>query len=139
MFFRTSKISGGVLSFTCALLAFTTSLAWAAFVIPSDEIDSNEIFSGNPSSFDKPAEVDVEAVIKATPEFKEIKRKKLDRGKGRFWILHSQATNRAHKAISTYANDTDYDLIANQGYLGELKTPIEADDITKDIIKLVKD
>ena len=126
---------------SCVFVAFLASFAWAGNLIPSEEIDTNEIFSGNPSSFEKPAEVDVDAVIKATPEFEEIKKKKLDRGKGKYWILHSQATNRAHKAISTYANDsdTDYDLITNIDYLGNLETPIEADDITKDIIKLVKD
>jgi len=123
----------------CAFVVSATSLAWAGHVIPSNEIDSNEIFFGNPSSFEKPAEVDVEAVIMATPEFKEIKKKKLDRGTGRYWILHSQATNRASKAISNYATETEYDLIANVGYLGNLEAPIEADDITKDIIKLVKD
>jgi hypothetical protein len=139
MFFKTSKIARGMNILACSFFAFAASVAWATHVIPSEEIDSNEIFSGNPSSFEKPAEVDVEAVIMATPEFKDIRKKKLDRGTGRYWILHSQATNRAHKAISTYADDSEYDLIANEGYLGNLETPIEADNITKDIIKLVKD
>jgi len=126
-------------SFISAACLICLTVAYAEFSIPSGEIDNNEIFFGSPTSFSNPAEVDVEAVIKATPEHKEIKKKKIDRGTGRYWILHSNATNRAHRAIRDYAENSGYDLVANIDYLGSLTVPIAADDVTKAIKKLASD
>lgn len=113
-------------------------IAYADLVIPPADIQLDQIFFGNPSNFAKPAEIDVEALTLATPEFQEIKRKKIKKGTGKYWILRSNATDRAHRAIQQLAEDLDYDLIANEGYLGSLPTPIECDNITKKAIKLVK-
>jgi len=113
------------------------TVAYAEFSIPADEVDSNQIFSGTPTSFSNPAEVDVEELLRYTPEHKEIRKKKIDRGTGRFWILHSNATDRVYRAITKYSENSDYDLIANKGYLGGLSTPIDADDVTKALKKLV--
>ncbi len=120
------------------LIAAFSIAAYADLVIPPEEIELNQIFFGNPASFSKPAEIDVEALTIATPEFQEIKRKKLKKGTGRYWILRSNATDRAHRAIQKLAQELDYDLIANEGYLGGLQTPIDCDNITKQAIKLVK-
>lgn len=113
-------------------------IAYSDMVIPPDDIESDQIFFGNPSSFSKPAEIDVEALIIATPEYQEIKRKKINKGTGKYWILRSNATDRAHRAILQLAEDLEYDFIANEGYLGDLPTPIECDNLTKQAIKLVK-
>ena len=109
--------------------------AWAQHSISEDELDPNQIFYGDSSNFSTPAEVDMDEVIKATPEYKEIIKKKINRGTGRYWILQSNATARAHKAITEFAKTSEYDLIANTGYLSSLETPIEADDVTKAVIK----
>jgi hypothetical protein len=124
-------------------LTLTTALivslwAYADLVIAPDEIESSQIFYGNASNFSNPAEIDVEALIKATPEYKEIKRKKIDQGTGKYWILRSNATDRAHRAILQLAEDLEYDFIANEGYLGSLSTPIECDNLTEQAIELVK-
>lgn len=120
------------------LIAAFSIAAYADLVIPPEEIELDQIFFGNPASFSKAAEIDVEALTIATPEFQEIKRKKLKKGTGKYWILRSNATDRAHRAIQKLAQELDYDLIANEGYLGYLQTPIECDNITKQAIKLVK-
>jgi len=120
-----------------ALCLVCVTVAYAEFSIPGDEIDPNQIFVGSPASFSNPAEVDVEALIAATPEHKEIKKKKIDRGTGRFWILHSNATDRVYRAINDYSESSGYDLIANKGYLGGLSTPVEARDVTNAVKKLV--
>ena len=120
------------------LIAAFSVAAYVDFVIPPEDIQLDQIFYGNPSSFSKPAEIDVEALTLATPEFQEIKRKKIKKGTGKYWILRSNATDRAHRAIQQLAEELDYDLIANEGYLGGLPTPIECDNITKLAIKIVK-
>ena len=102
--------------------------------IPKDQIDASQIYYGSPSSFENAAEVDIETVIEATPEYQEITKKKLDRGTARYWILQSEASNRALKAISDLAAETDFDLIAEEGYLENLDPPIGSQDITKLVV-----
>jgi hypothetical protein len=124
---------------TLVLIALVSTIAYAEFAIPENDIERDQIFFGNPAGFSKPAEIDIEALTLATPEMQEIKRKKIKKGTGKFWILRSNATDRAHRAIKRLAEELDYDLIANEGYLGGLPTPIECDNITKKAIKLVKE
>jgi hypothetical protein len=119
------------------IVAFSIA-AYADLVIPPDDIELDQIFFGNPASFSNPAEIDVEALTLATPEFQEIKRKKVKKGTGKYWILRSNAADRAHRAIKKLTEDLEYDLIANEGYLGGLPSPIECENITKQAIKLVK-
>ena len=105
--------------------------------IEKDQIDASQIYYGSPTSFENPAEVDVEAVIAATPEYQKIQKRKIDKGTGKYWILRGQASNRALKAISDVAEETDYDLIAEMGYLGNLEPPVACDDITELVISKV--
>ena len=104
--------------------------ATTTYSIPADKIDVQKVYFGNAGSFTKPGNVDYEAIIKATPEYDEVKKKKVEVGTGKYWILLSQASDRAVRAISEVGQETGYDLIAAQGYLGSLKPPIPADDIT---------
>ncbi len=106
--------------------------------IPPDQLDPQKIYWGVASGFEKPAEVQYDEIIKATPEYKELKRKRVERGTGKYWILMGQASDRAVKAISQVGQETEYDLIAAAGYLGSLKPPIHADDITQLVIETMK-
>jgi hypothetical protein len=117
--------------------AFSIS-AFAEHTIPVEEIKVEEIFAGDAASFTKPAEIDMNALILSTPEYNEIKKKKLDKGTGKYWILRNQATERAHKAIIEVVNGEDYDFIANEGYLGSLATPIDCENLTKKALKIIK-
>ncbi len=113
-----------------AILLLLSAIIALGDSIPKDQIDASQVYYGSPSSFEKAAEVDIETVIAATPEYQEIIKKKLDQGTGKYWILQGQASNRALKAIADVAAETDYDLIAEQGYLGILDPPIGCQDIT---------
>jgi len=104
--------------------------ATTTYCIPAAKIDVQKLYFGNASRFTKPGHVDYEAIIKATPEYDEVKKKKVEVGTGKYWILLSQASDRAVRAISEVGQETGYDLIAAQGYLGSLEPPIPADDIT---------
>ena len=111
------------------------TLGARAHEIPKEEQDRQKIYYGSPTSFEKPAEVGFVEVIEATPEYTEIKKKKIKRGTGKYWILMSRASDRAVRTIAKVGEETEYDFIAARGYLGSLKQPISADDITKDVIK----
>jgi len=122
-----------------SLLLFALAIAplgsAAALSIPEDEVKKQKVFKGNTSDFDKPAEVDLDKVIAATSEYKEIKKEKLKQGSGKYWILLTQATERANKAVTAAIKDSKYDLVTAKGYLKSLKKPIKCDDITKTVLK----
>ncbi len=106
-----------------------------ALSIPEDQVDKKKVYCGACCNFEKAGEVNVKEVIKATPEYIEIKKKKIKRGTGKFWILMSHASDRTVRAISQVGKETDYDLITAKGYLGGLNPPIKADDITGLVIE----
>lgn len=106
----------------------------SAHSIPANQVDEQKIFYGSASSFETPAEVDYEAVVKATPEYEKIRKEKIDQGSAKYWILISQASDRALQAIATAGKDTSYDLIVSVGYLEKIDPPVPADDITSQVL-----
>lgn len=119
---------------TAALvIALACARVWA-FSIPDDELDRRHIYMGTPEDFSSPAEVDYQAVVHSTSEYEEIVAEKLERGTGKYWILLSQASDKALIAISKAAASGDYDLIAEKGYLGSLSSPVDCPDITDIVI-----
>lgn len=117
-------------------IGMAASLAFAEMQsIPKDQIDPQKVYWGVATGFEKAGEIDYDKIIKATPEYKELKKSKVERGTGKYWILMSQASDRTTRAIAQVGQDTEYDLIAAHGYLGSLKPPIAADDITDLILK----
>ncbi len=119
-----------------ALIVTSVALA-EMYSIPADQLDPQKIYWGTASGFEKPSEVQYDELIKETPEYKELKKKKIERGTGKYWILMSQASDRVVKAISQVGQETEYDLIAAHGYLGGLKPPIPAEDITPLILEVM--
>jgi len=116
-----------IVAMLALLLAAPLALADA---IPTEELDSKKIYWGQPSDFETPGEVDFGAVIKATPAYKSIKDDKIETGTAKYWILISKASDQAAKVVADVGNETDYDLIADLGYLGSLTDPIDATDVT---------
>ncbi len=101
------------------------------YAVPKDELDPKKVYWGLAAGFERAGEIDYRRVIKATPEYIEIKRERIQRGTGKYWILLSQASDRVVRTISQVAQETDCDLIASRGYLASLETPIPAEDITQ--------
>jgi hypothetical protein len=128
-----------VLGLAAVAAALVTSTVLAdTYSIPKDACDVKRIFWGDPGNFEKAAEVDYCDVVKATPQYREIKKEKIERGTGKYWILVSQASDLAVRAIAETARKSHYDLIAASGYLGGLQPAIPAEDITADVIKHMK-
>jgi Skp family chaperone for outer membrane proteins len=135
-----SFASSTVVAVVVATLLVCASTASAStYSIPANKVDAQKIFWGSTTGFDKAAEIDFEAIVKATPEYKEIKKKKLEQGTAKYWILFSQASDRAVRAVSEIGEESTYDLVAAAGYLGSLEPAIPADDITKAVIKHMND
>lgn len=115
-----------------------TGLA-GALAIPPAALDEQQIYYGDAGSFEKAGEVDYRSIVKATPEYAEIRENKIERGTAKYWILLSNASDHAIKVISQVAQNTEYDLVANLGYLGALEPAISADDITEQVLEVLED
>lgn len=113
------------------VVVMTATAAFAQLCsIPAEQVDSQKVFWGSTSGFEKPGEVDYDEILKVTPEFKQIKKDRIERGTGKYWILLNQATDRSTRAITEVGQNTEYDFIAQSGYLASLTPAIAADDIT---------
>lgn len=129
-----------VLMICTGLAGLLIATAAGAYSIPDDQLDAQKIFWGNASAFENPAAVNIDEVVKATPEYDEIKKNKIERGTGKYWILISEATDRAVEAISDVAAETKYDLVAAEGYLDGLSPAVPSVNITNQVLdKLQKD
>jgi hypothetical protein len=133
---RTTILSVGI---AFALVLHNPSVLASTYSIPLEKIDIQKVYLGVATGFEKAAKVDYESVIKATPEYEEVKRKHIEPGTGKYWILLSQASNRAVRAISEVGQNTGYDFIAAQAYLGGLEPGIPSEDITPLVLDRVKD
>ncbi len=122
-----------------ALVLYNPSVLASTYSIPLEKIDIQKVYLGEATGFEKAAKVDYESVIKATPEYEEVKRKHIEPGTGKYWILLSQASNRAVRAISEVGQHTGYDFIAAQAYLGGLEPGIPSEDITPLVLDRVKE
>ncbi|HOS03504.1 MAG TPA: hypothetical protein PKZ01_10515 [Candidatus Hydrogenedentes bacterium] len=111
----------------------------AQFSVPPAQVDSSKVYWGNVAGFDKPGEVRFDEIVRAAPEYLDMKKKKVEQGSGKYWLLLSQASDRAIRAISDAAQEMEYDFIAAKGYLASLQPPIEADDVTARVIEKLQD
>lgn len=137
---KPSSLLAGATAFAATMLLATIAFsASATYSIPEDQLDHQKIYFGNSVSFEKPAKIKIDEILKATPEFDEIKKKKVERGTGKYWILVSQAQERSQEAINAVGQETDYDLICEDGYLDALEPAIPSDDITEKILEKLEE
>jgi len=116
------------------ILILSSNSAWG-YAIPSDQLDETKVYYGSSGEFENPAEVRYQDLIKATPEYRQVKEENIERGTGKYWVLLSKASDRVNSAIRETGEDTDYDLIASAGYLESLEPSVSAEDITDLIIE----
>lgn len=114
------------------------SVVAETYSIPSDKVDVKKVYWGSAASFEKPACVDYERVVRATPEYESIRKNKVETGTAKYWILMSQASDHAIRLINEVGKETDYDFIAASAFMASLDPPIEADDVTELVIKKLK-
>lgn len=107
------------------------------YQIPSDKINNSKIFYGEPTQkFKNGAEIKFEDALKETKEFQSIKKDKIERGSGKYWILLSQASEKTHKSIESMAKLNNYDLVTASNYLSDMRIPCT--DITDKVIENIK-
>lgn len=124
---------------TVAVLFCGVALACAAvaesYAIPADKLDDQKVFWGNPAKFEKPASVDYKAIVTATSEYKSIKQNKIEAGSAKYWILISQASEKAVKAIAAVGKESQYDLIVAKGYLESVGLTVQPTDATNAVLE----
>ncbi len=128
------KILTGIVALAGLSIVGATALS-----IPEEQLNNQKLYWGNPNDFEKPGEVYYHTIIRATPEYQEISQKRIQRGTGQYWILMSQASDRALHTIAKVGRESTFDLIAARGYLGSLDPPILAEDITELVIEVMND
>jgi len=106
--------------------------------IAEDKQDIQKIFYGAPDDFDKPARVNYQDIVKATPEYSSIKKKKIVSGSAKYWILITKASERAQKLIKEVGEETTFDLIVADGYLESLEPAIPSEDVTDLVLEKLK-
>ncbi len=122
-----------LLAFCCIALAVTAVAE--SFTIPAESVDEQKIFWGNPAKFEKPASVDYKAIIMATEEYKSIKQNKIEAGTAKYWLLISQASEKAVKVIAEVGKNSEYDLVVAKGYLESLNIKAAPVDITAAVLE----
>lgn len=115
------------------IVALNAAVA-GTYAVPKEQMDPKRIYWGSAGNFERAGEIDYERIIKETPEYLEIKKQKIERGTGKYWILLSQASDRVVRAISKVGQDTNCDLIVARGYLSRLEPPIPAEDVTQRLL-----
>jgi hypothetical protein len=123
----------------CAAVMFALSASAATYSIPPEKQNVQKVYYGTATGFEKAAKIDYQSVVKATPEYEKVKKDKIEPGTGKYWILLSEATDRAARAISDVGKESGYDFIAAQAYLGGLEPTIPSEDITPLVLDKVKD
>ncbi len=126
---------GNLFAVALCVFALTVSAVAESYSIPADKVDEQKVFWGKPAQFSKPAAVDYKAVVMATDEFKSIRQNKIEAGTAKYWILISQASERAVKAIAAVGKDSEYDLIVTKGYLESLELDVKPDDVTAKVLE----
>ena len=132
------RINSYAITVSCLAALICASASAAPYSIPPEKQNIKKVYYGTATSFEKPGKVDYESVVKATPEYEEVKKEKIEPGTGKYWILLSQASDRAVRAISKVGHDSGYDFIAAQAYLGSLEPGIPSEDITPLVLDEVK-
>lgn len=117
----------------CGLATSSSGLS-----IAPDQQDVQKIFYGAPDAFEKPASVNYQDIVKATPEYSSIKKKKIVSGSAKYWILISKASERAQKLIKEVGEETSYDLIVADGYLESIEPAIPSEDVTDLVLEKLK-
>ncbi len=106
-----------------------------SYTIPADKVNEQKVFWGNPAKFEKPASVDYKAIVMATDEYKSIKQNKIEAGSAKYWILISQASEKAVKAVAAVGKESQYDLIVAKGYLESVGLTVQPTDVTNAVLE----
>jgi hypothetical protein len=116
-------------------------LLLAPLVLASEEaryeVDEGDIYLGDPTSFSKPAVVDVDRVYHQIPEYRQIVERDIDQSDPKYLILMRKASDKFRAALRDAGDAEGYDLIGATGAIrpkGKDKGKRKVPDITKLVI-----
>lgn len=94
-------------------------------------VDADAVFYGRTTGFKNPAEVDVDAVYSAIPEYQKLIEKDLEPDDAEYVLLMTKASRRFKKAVRASARALHHDLVAR---LGAVENADDVPDITQEVI-----
>jgi Skp family chaperone for outer membrane proteins len=134
----TAWIAAALLASACAAAAPVPGPSAAAYADDQKDekkdkkfVDPADVYYGDATKWEKPAEVDADKVYAKIDEYKEIVDKGLKPGDAKYEILMSTASKRFCKAVKKTAKDGGYDLVARMSCVKGCGT---VPDITSDVI-----
>jgi Skp family chaperone for outer membrane proteins len=95
-------------------------------------VDSDGVYYGDAREWEKPAQVDADAVYKEIEEYKTILEEKLEPKDARYGILMSKASRKFLAAVRSAAKAKNYDLVAR---IGAVHGVDNVPTITRDVIQ----
>ncbi len=98
---------------------------------PKKSVAPEDVYYGDAKKWDKPAEVDPDAVYAQIEEYKQILAEGLKPSDPKYSILMSKASRKFCSAVKKTAKDGGYDLVAR---LGSVKGVDSVPNITSDVI-----
>ncbi len=94
--------------------------------------DTN-IYYGDTKGNKKAASILMQEILKASPSYRVIMRRKLTPDRGKYWLLIGKASRRIRGTLEKVAKEEGYDLIVEAGYM------FEAPDITEQVVEMLKE
>jgi hypothetical protein len=115
------------------LAVASADAAWAAdpHEQPKKSVAAADVYYGDAARWQKPAEVDPDAVYAKIDEYKEIVDQGLKPGDAKYEILIGKASKRFTCAVKKAAKDGKYDLVARTG---AVKGVENVPDITTEVV-----
>ena len=102
-------------------------------------VDQTQIYHGNinpeETKYENAACINFGQLIRATPEYLQIQKEKIEKGTGKYWILISKANGRVTKSVSEYGKTNNTDFIVTVEYAKTLKANPKIADVTEEVIE----
>lgn len=94
-------------------------------------VDADAVYYGRTTGFKSPAEVDVDAVYAAIPEYRKLLEKELEPEDAEYVLLMTKASRRFKKAVRAAARALQHDLVAR---IGSVENVDDVPDISQEVI-----
>jgi len=98
-------------------------------------IRARDVYLGRYRSFRKPAVLDCQKVFDSISFYQKVKRDRLNKKSGRYWILMQKANRIFYKALQRLSRERGYDLIGARNSI--LINGASPTDVTRNLLEII--
>jgi hypothetical protein len=98
-------------------------------------IRARDVYLGRYRSFRKPAVLDCQKVFNSISYYQKVKRDRLNKKSGRYWILMQKANRIFYKALRRLSRERGYDLIGARNSI--VINGANPRDVTKNLLQII--